>query len=99
MGQRSDLHTLLKSMAPNVYFQPPSSIQLIYPCIMYKREDLDIVHADNMPYKQTKRYQVTVIDENPDSPINALVAQLPLCSYDRFYTAEKLNHDVYSLFF
>jgi hypothetical protein len=40
-----------------------------------------------------------VIDPDPDSPIVDAVAELPLCTYDRFFTADNLNHDVFNLFF
>lgn len=99
MGQRLDLHTTLTALAPNVYFQPPPSVQMQYPCIVYKRDDVRTVHADDKPYHRRKRYQVTVIDRNPDSDIPDKVGALPLCTFDRFYTADQLNHDVFNLFF
>jgi hypothetical protein len=102
MGQRLELQAILVSMvdsAEQVYFQPPPSLQMKYPCIVYNRTDIDIRHADNKPYKHKKRYQVTVIDRNPDSVITDKVATLPMCSYDRSYTADNLNHDVFTLSF
>lgn len=101
MGTRMELQALLVSLlgTPNVYFQPPASVQMNYPCIIYKRDDINISFADNNPYKHKKRYQVTVVDTNPDSELPDKVSMLPLCSYDRFYTADKLNHDVFNLFF
>lgn len=99
MGQRQDLHTLLLEKAPNVYFQPPPTVNLEYPCIIYKRDFQNTEFADNSPYKWKKRYQVTVIDRDPDSHIPDQIAALPSCVFDRFYTADNLNHDVYNLFF
>lgn len=101
MAQRLDLHALLLSLLglPNVYFQPPPTVNLQYPCIIYKRDNINTEYADNSPYKHKTRYQVTVIDRNPDSVIHRKVGELPLSSYDRFYTADSLNHDVYNLFF
>lgn len=99
MGSRSELHDLLAQLASNVYFQPPESIHMDYPCIMYKRDDISISHADNKPYKNKIRYQVTVVDMNPDSDIPGKVAALPTCSYDRSYTTDNLNHDVFNLYF
>jgi hypothetical protein len=55
--------------------------------------------ADGQPYKRGNRYLVTVIDRNPDSLIPDKVAALPMCVYDRFYTADNLNHNVFKLFF
>ena len=70
-----------------------------YPCIVYRRDRPSVAFADNKPYRRTQRYQVTVIDSDPDSDIPDLIAALPLCEYDRFFTADNLNHDVFNLFF
>lgn len=101
MAPRLELHATLIDIlgSANVYFQPPPNLVMEYPCIRYVRDDMDIRHANDKPYKHRKRYLVTVIDRNPDSSIPDSIAQLPLCSYDRFYTAENLNHDVFTLFF
>lgn len=101
MAPRLELQALLEALleSRNVYFQPPPSVQMEYPCIVYNRENKDTVFADNKPYKNKTRYQVTVIDSDPDSVIHEKVAELPLSSYDRFFAADNLNHDVYTLFF
>lgn len=99
MGQRLDLQALLLTITPNVYFQPPSNLQMEYPCIRYERDDVDTRFADNSPYKRMTAYTVTVIDRNPDSEIPSKVGELPMCVFERFYTADDLNHDVYKLFF
>lgn len=99
ISKREQLGLLLATFCPNVYFQAPPNNQMQYPCILYKRDDARTAFADNMPYRYTKRYQVTVIDKDPDSDIPDKIAGLPLCSFDRHYTADNLNHDVYNLFF
>lgn len=101
MAQRSELQQLLVGLlgSGNVYFQPPPTIQMNYPCIVYHRDYELINHADDLVYKYRKRYLVTVIDRDPDSSIPDKVSELPMCTYDRFYTAHNLNHDVFKLFF
>lgn len=100
MGRpRLELQEILEEFTPNVYFQPPTNISLVYPCIIYRRDYAQVTHADNNPYSNTKRYMVTVIDRNPDSAIPDKVAELPMCIFNRFYTADNLNHDVFNLFF
>ena len=101
MAPRSDLHTKLKDIieSDNVYFQPPATIQMQYPCIVYERDTTDTRFAGNLPYTHTKQYTVTVIDRNPDSIFPDRVAQLPSCVHNRFFTADQLNHDVFKLFF
>lgn len=96
---RQALQTLLASITPNVYFQPPPDLIMVYPCIVYQRSSVKVDYADNSPYHRKKSYQVTVIDRDPDSLIPDKVAELPLCSFDRFFAVSNLNHDVYTLFF
>lgn len=101
MGQRLELQNLLEDIlgSRNVYFQPPSNVQMQYPCIVYKRDSARSIFANNGPYRHTKRYQVTVIDSNPDSEIPSKLSALPLCTYNRHFAANNLNHDVFTLFF
>lgn len=101
MGQRTDLHAILVNILGSkyVYFQPPENLKMKYPCIVYQRVTGDTQFADNIPYIIKKRYQITVIDSNPDSPIPDKVAQLPYCVFDRHFTSGNLNHDVYNLYF
>jgi hypothetical protein len=95
---REKFHLILKTFADNVYFQPPENSRIEYPCIVYKRDNANTKYADDKPYDIRTRYMVTVIDPNPDSEIPRMVASLPLSSFNRFYIAENLNHDVYSVF-
>lgn len=99
MGLRGDLQTLLNEITDNVYFQPPKTMQMKYPCIVYQRDYMLDEHADDGVYVYTRRYQVTVLDRDPDSGIVDAVKRLPMCTYDRFFTADGLNHDVFKLFF
>jgi len=86
-------------MVENVYFQPPANVQMVYPCIVYKRDSADTKFADNRPYSYIQRYMVTVIDRNPDSDIPGMVAKQPLCLFNRNYVADGLHHDVFNLYF
>jgi hypothetical protein len=70
-----------------------------YPCIVYHRDQADTIFADNSPYRNCKRYQVTVIDRDPDSTVPDAIAALPMTIFDRFFTANNLNHDVFVLYF
>lgn len=99
--RREALHTLLKTVdgVSEVYFQAPPSKDMVYPCIIYRRDTAETDFADNNVYGVKKRYLITVIDRNPDSEIPKQVAALPTCVFDRFYVADGLNHDVYKLFF
>lgn len=99
MGRRSDLHKVLVDITDNVYFQPPPEKQMSFPCIVYNRDRRLVNHADDIPYRHTIRYQVKVIDTDPDSCIPEKVAALPMCSFERWYATNGLNHDVFNLYF
>lgn len=99
--RRLELQALLESLleSENVYFQPPNGLSMVYPCIRYEMDEESTQHADNAPYRRNKRYMITIIDRDPDSAIPDKIASLPLCSFNRFYTADNLNHFVYTLYF
>lgn len=99
MAPRLQLQLLLEGFTPHVYFQPPENIKVQYPCIIYARDGSRTDHADNLKYRRTKRYQVTVIDRNPDSILPDNVEELSYCQFDRFFAADNLNHWVFTLFF
>lgn len=101
MASRLDLSKLLREIlgSSNVYFQPPASVQMKYPAIRYSLSDLDKRSANNEAYALFKAYEIIVIDSNPDSVIADAVSKLPMCSFNRFYTADNLNHFVFKLYY
>lgn len=101
MGLRLELHELLVVIlgSRNVYFQPPENVVMKYPAIVYERDKVDTVHADNAPYRSVKGYTVTYIDQDPDSPVPDKIGSLPMSSFSRRFAADGLNHDVYSVYF
>lgn len=99
MGSRVELQTILEQLAPSVYFQPSTDVQMEYPCIVYQYDYADTEFAGNLPYKYTQRYQVTAIDRDPDSPIPGKIAMLPMTLFSRFFVADRLNHAVFTTYF
>lgn len=100
-SRRLELQNILEGIlgTRNVYFQPPENIKLQYPCIMYSRTSGDTQFANNAPYIMHKRYQIIIMDKDPDSIIPDKVAMLPMCIFDRSYTADNLNHYVYNIYY
>ncbi len=99
MGNRLNLSAIFKEIlgSDNVYFQPPASIKMRYPAIVYSLKNIGNIHASDLVYRQLSEYQVTVIDSNPDSEIVRKVSVLRYCKFDRCYTADGLNHTVFSI--
>lgn len=77
---------------PNLYFQPPESMKIKYPCIVYSLSNLDAKHADNLPYLVHPRFDLTLIDKDPDSKYVTLLAGMAKCKMHRVYSADNLNH-------
>ena len=98
---REALQTLFEELlgSLNVYFQPPESVKLNYPCIVYERSNVRTGSANNHIYLKHEQYTVTYIDEDPDSEIPDKLLELEYCSFDRHFTSDNLNHDVLILYF
>lgn len=102
MDRRLELQTILENIlgSRNVYFQPPSNTKLSYPCIVYTRSYIESKYADNAKYNTRVRYSLTLIGRSPESKqLVEELLKLPYCSYDRFYTADTLNHDTFTLYY
>lgn len=99
MPDREDLQSLLEELCDNVYFQPPESFKLSYPCIIYKRDSTNIKFADDGKYLNKKGYLTTVIDYDPDSVITDLVAALQFSNYQRYFVVDNMHHDVFILYY
>lgn len=102
MGKdRELLHDILVDIlgSDHCYFSPPDDFEMKYPCIIYQPDVLGSAFADNTRYIKRNRYQITVVDEDPDSKIAEKVLELPSAYFDTFYTAENLNHWQLSLYF
>lgn len=100
-SRRLELQELLEGIvgSRNVYFQPPESMRIKYPCIIYQFDSYSTDNADDILYREEKRYQVTYIDKNPDTNIPEILHRLEYCYFDRFYTSSNLNHYVFRLYF
>jgi hypothetical protein len=105
-GSRLDLHAILIGIlgtggnaVSRVYFQPPPSIRMEYPCIIYKRSDRKDLFSNDRIYLDMKQYSITVVDKNPDSLIPDKVLDLPYCSFSTHFAVDGLNHDVYNLYY
>ena len=98
---RLSLHSLLVSILgkPYVYFQPPATIKMNYPCIVYKLDDMEGIHANDRRYLNTKRYLVTVVDKDPDTLIPEKILELPYSSFDDHFINDNLNHYICSLYY
>lgn len=102
MASRLNLHEEFRKLLQSnfVYFDPPETVKMGYPCIRYVKGSPDIRRANNRLYKGTEQYTVTVIDKDPDSTIaDKLLEHFQMCRIDRRYKADGLNHTVLTIYY
>lgn len=99
MGSRAELSSMLHEFTSNVYFQPPESIKLSYPCIVYSMEGDHISRADNSIYSMKQKYTVTYITKDPDSEVVNRIREKRYCSLNRIFTSDNLYHYVFNIFY
>lgn len=101
MPNRVDLQAKLERIlgSRNVYYQPPESIKINYPAIVYSRTDVDSIYANNKSYVNTNCYEIIVIDKRPNNETIEKLLELPYCSFDRHYVSDNLHHDVLILYY
>lgn len=83
----------------NVYYQPPETIKLKYPCIIYEKGRTNQIYADNKTYLKNKSYTLTLIYREADSTLpDDILDAFEQITHDRPYKSENLYHDVYTIF-
>lgn len=102
MGTRIELQQTLEEIlgSDHVYFQPPESIKLQYPAIVYSLLSIDTVKADDGKFLKWPHYRVQLISRDPDNHTVYDILDLQHCSYagDRF-VVDNLYHDNFDLYF
>lgn len=101
MDRRPNLQNILEQVleSENVYFQPPATVRIEYPAIIYSRSNIDSRYANNNVYTTNVAYKVIVVDKDPDSKIVEKVSKLPKCSFNSHYVSDNLNHDVFTIYY
>lgn len=84
----------------NVYFEPPATIQMKYPCIIYSVDRVKTFRADNDAYINNRAYQVISVTTNPDTDIvEDMLDSFKHCYFERRYKSDGLIHDVFTIYF
>ena len=100
--RRIEFHELLCNVLGTryAYFQPPESIKMKYPCIVYAKSSGRPTYADNNIYTFKQGYDVTVIDPDPDSSIpKSLMETFSYIQHDREYIADNLHHSTFTIYY
>ena len=102
MNNRLKLQAKLEEMigSKHVYFQPPASVKLSYPCVVYNIGNGDAKRADDTIYSYTNSYTVTFIYKNPNVDIlERVLKEIPMSSVNATYCSDNLNHYVFTIYY
>lgn len=84
----------------HTYFQPPESVKLEYPAIIYEFDNRDPSYADNLEYLFGYRFNVIHVHHDPDVEVmNEMRTAFTYSRFDRRYVADNLYHDVYTIYY
>lgn len=89
------LEELLESK--EVYYQPPESIKITYPAIIYSHDGIFSTSSNDKKYVRRDKYLITVVSKLPDHPVVNKILDLPYTSYVREYRSNNLYHVVLSI--
>ena len=102
MNKRLELHEKLCELVgnTNVYFQPPETVKLSYPCVIYNIGVGNAKRADDTVYNYVNSYEVIFIFKNPNLEIlEQVITTIPMSSVSRCYIADNLNHYAFKIYY
>ena len=98
---RREVHKRLQELTgygKRVYYNPPETLKMQYPCIVYNLANLAARHADNMPYKRHDAYSVThMYLKTEEEAVSRKLAEQQGFLDDRSFVIDNLHHDVFTL--
>lgn len=102
MGSRLNLQSELEELlgSDRVYFQPPSSVTLKYPCIVYNLDNTYVAPADNAKYMKFNRYHVKHMYKNYDNQLkDVILDHFQMISHDNEMIADSIYNDDFTLYY
>lgn len=98
---RHKLQSILEDIlgTKNVYFQPPPSFIMKYPCIRYSMSGQVNEQANDMNYIRTREYTLIYINRKPDTEVVDKLLDLPMSAVGRSWVQNGLHHTTIILYF
>ena len=99
--KRKELQIILENIlgSDQVYFQPPETIKMSYPAIVFSFDGIYNKKANNKQYITRFVFHATLITKsvNSDQFLNALL-NLEYCSLDKPYMSDGLYHYPFTIY-
>lgn len=84
----------------NVYYQPPESVKLKYPCIIFTMDPTYTAKADNISYIKFNRYHVKHIYKSRKNELkDTLLDSFMMISHDNRMIADSMYNDDFTVYF
>lgn len=100
MAKRIELQQALYQFSDNVYFQPPSDIRMIYPCIVYNKSKPKVDRANNHIYNKSQEYKLIVMDFDPDGDIaDRIIEYFTHSAIDSIFVVDRLHQTTITLYY
>lgn len=100
MDRRIEFDNLLKTIlgSDNVYFQPPESKKLDYPCIIYNFAQDDVKYADDEIYSLKHKYSIRYIalPKDFDGHMKDRITKILKVPCTQTYASNGLYHCVFT---
>lgn len=98
---RIELDAILRSTlgSDHVYFDPPESFKLKFPCIVYHDSGRIVWKADNGNYIKFKRYMLNYMTKDADDPMVDTIEELQYCTMATPYTSDNVFYYPYNIDF
>lgn len=89
-----DLQDILEKLlgSKNVYYQPPTNLQMKYDAIRYDLGRIDSRFANDKRYAKMNCYDVILITRLPEPEVLDKILDLPYTSLGKPYKADNLYH-------
>ena len=82
-----------------VYFQPPESVSMFYPCVVWNLAKLPVVYADDKAYLKNPKYVIRYISPDPDDPMRDTLVDVLGVPIIQVYCKDGLYHFIYELYY
>lgn len=99
---REELQAMLQEFlgSEHVYFQPPESIRMKYPAIIYDLYRVNQRFASDRQHIGFPGWSITIIDRNKDVDwVSKMLESFKYCSVERIYVADNLAHYAFIVYY
>lgn len=83
----------------HVYFQPPESVRMEYPCIVYNLAKIPAQFADDKAYLLNPKYVIRYVTHKPDDEMRFTLVNVLGVPMIQAYAKDGLYHYIYELYY